>query len=142
MTRPRFRRRSTPPQVQQAREDAALPKLKSKVIFIYSEGQDITVSYLDNRSSINGALRLVSVKRLLASNYHGSSTIDLTKWTGWTAWPRDDPTRLKGALGRQWPKYAAISHVWAPSADAARLAQEANRPLRIRSKKPEPHTIN
>ena len=140
MAKPRFGRRSTPPLHRQARKDATLPRLESKVILTCSEGQSTMVSYPHDGSSTHGALRLVPVKRLLVSD--GPSTIDLVEWTGWTAWPHDDPTRLGRTLPLQWPKYAAISHVWAPSADAARLGREADRPLHIHVGKPEPHAIS
>jgi ankyrin repeat protein len=140
MGRPRFGRRSTPPRIEQVRKDAKFPHLDGKILLTSSEADQAIWSYRNDGSSTDGALRLISVKKLLAST--SSSTIELFEWSGLKTWPRDDPTRLAGTLPRQWPRYAAISHVWQPSEDAARLANEANRPLKIEVDKPEPHEIS
>jgi len=140
MGRPRFGRRSTPPRIQQARKDIKFPHLGGKILLTLSEADLAIWSYRDDGSSTDGALRLISVKKLLAST--SSSTIELFEWSGLKTWPRDDPTRLAGTLPRKWPRYAAISHVWEPSEDAARLANEANRPLQIDVGKREPHRIS
>ncbi|RYP15646.1 hypothetical protein DL766_009358 [Monosporascus sp. MC13-8B] len=141
MPKARFGRRSTPPRYVQAQKDAALPTLKSEVILRCFEADGTTFSYPENGTCTPGALRLVSVRKLLAAA--GTGVIELWEWTGWDAWwPRDDEARLVVALPPQWPRYAAISHVWAASDDAARLARDADRPLHIQVDGPEPHAIS
>ena len=140
MGRRRFGRRLTPPRIRQARKDANFPHLEGKILITSCEADCTIWSYRDDGSSTDGALRLILVKKLLA--FTSSSTIELFEWSGLEAWPRDDPTRLARTLPRQWPRYAAISHVWKPSEDAARLANEAHRPLQIDVGKREPHGIS
>lgn len=66
---------------------------------------------------VNGAFRLVKVNELLATD----ATIVLTEWSD---------VKLNKP-GETLPKYASISHVWRPSAEAKRLSVAANRPLLI-----------
>jgi Heterokaryon incompatibility protein (HET) len=65
-----------------------------------------------------GQLRLITVRDLLDTD---GSTIILSEWRGL------DLTRE----GEHIPKYATISHSWAPSEEVQRLSEAANRPLRI-----------
>ncbi|KAK3339930.1 ankyrin repeat-containing domain protein [Lasiosphaeria hispida] len=141
MPKARFGRRSTPPRYLQAQRDAALPTLEGEVIFRCSEADGTTFSYPQDVTCTPGALRLVSVRKLLAAV--GTGVVELWEWTGWDAWwPRDDEARLVADLPPQWPRYAAISHVWAASDDAARLARDADRPLHIQVGGPELHAIS
>ncbi|KAK5657620.1 hypothetical protein OQA88_2692 [Cercophora sp. LCS_1] len=136
----RFGRRSTPPRHVQAQKDASLPALERNAVLRCSEADRTTFSYPEEAAYTPGALRLVSVRKLLAAA--GTSVIELWEWTGGALWPRDAGVRLVAALPPQWPRYAAISHVWAASDDAARLARDADRPLHIQVGGPEPHTIS
>ena len=141
MGRPRFGRRHTPPDIRQAQKDTKFPGPEGKEILLSSTEADGAVwKYKEDGSHTNGALRLISVKKLLSST--GPATIELVEWSSLKAWPRDDPTRFGDMLPRQWPRYAAISHVWEPSEDAARFANEANRPLQIDVGGSAPHTIS
>ena len=67
---------------------------------------------------VDGALRLIIVDDLLSPQ---DAIISVSEW-------RD--VELSRA-GEGIPKYAAISHSWAPSKEVERLSSIANRPLRI-----------
>ena len=73
-------------------------------------------SYSSNH--VDGALRLITVDDLLSPK---NATISVSEWR------KVDLSRN----GEVIPKYAAISHSWAPSKEVERLSSIANRPLRI-----------
>jgi ankyrin repeat protein len=133
----RFGRRHTPPRVRQARKEANSVAPKGKSLLSLAEVERALWTY--GKKGTDGALRLISVKKLLDST---NPVIDLLEWSKIEAWPRDDAARFGHEHPRQWPRYAAISHVWEPSEDAARISNKANRPLHIDIGSLVPHTMS
>ncbi|KAK2611923.1 hypothetical protein QQS21_002029 [Conoideocrella luteorostrata] len=141
MGRRRFGRRKPPPPVQVSRDEAEFRGISGRTLFSTTEADRHVWEFQEPWESKDGAFRLLSVENLLSSE--GTPAVDLIEWGGILSWPRDGASRHGVKLPRHWPKYAAISHVWKPSDDAARLANEANRPLRVRVDKREPpHQIS
>lgn len=139
MGRRRFGRR-TPGSVQVSRKEADFLEISGRTLFSKTEGDGHIWAFQESWESKDGAFRLISIENLLSSV--GTPAIDLIEWSGIRTWPRDNVSRHGVKLPGHWPKYAAISHVWKPSDDAVRLADEAKRPLQIHVGKQEPHQIS
>ncbi|KAL6800556.1 hypothetical protein J3E68DRAFT_398554, partial [Trichoderma sp. SZMC 28012] len=78
---------------------------------------------------VDGALRLFSVSSLLSCD---DATICLSEWRE-LDWNK---------AAEAFPQYIAISHSWTPSAEVARISQNANRPLDIEIGEDSPHNIS